>query len=229
MSKDPATETHKKLISLKHEPQIAQKVIIMQQEGGRVVCKKTRQSVRTADRRLCALSLTLAGPRASSVDFSYNTGSLAFISSQLNNGMTSASQQCVCFRTPCRALRRGRDRCQSIWRKIHSRRCCFPFDSWSENTTKSTTLGHYYRARSSLFWQGRCVSAARTVYVAYYSTCSLLSDLSNLSNQDLNKENGNLQKKPNVWIYWLSWIKEEVIIAVNTQSRYACMLRVCIK
>lgn len=192
MSKDPATETHKKLISLKHEPQIATKSDHYATRRWTCCRQKTRQSVRTADRRLCALSLTLAGPRASSVDFSYNTGSLAFISSQLNNGMTSASQQCVCFRTPCRALRRGRDRCQSIWRKIHSRRCRFPFDSWSENTTKSTTLGHYYRAGSSLFWQGRCVSAARTVYVAYYMQST---ELSNLANQDLNKQNGNLQKQ----------------------------------
>lgn len=74
MSKDPATETHKKLISLKHEPQIATKSDHYATRRWTCCLQKTRQSVRTADRRLCALSLTLAGPRASSVDFSYNTG-----------------------------------------------------------------------------------------------------------------------------------------------------------
>lgn len=154
----------------------------MQQEGGRVVCKKlASQSEQLIDDYAHFLSLSL-------VHGQVPLTALTILAHWLSSHHSSTMVWRQRHNNVSASGRRGRDRCQSIWRKIHSRRCCFPFDSWSENTTKSTTFGHYYRGslltRTMRFCCTNCLC-----------TCSLLSDLSNLANQDLNKQNGNLQKQ----------------------------------
>lgn len=101
--------------------------------------KRTRQSEQLIDDYAHFLSLSLVHGQVPLTSLTIRLTDFHLITAQQWYDISVTTMCLLPDATLRRAatVRSGRDRCKSICRKIHSRRCCFPFDSRSEKTRPS--------------------------------------------------------------------------------------------